>query len=329
MELNSLLPGKILPKQTEIVKLNIGGTKFTTSKTTLINMGDNFFSRLVQGTISSYVDEEGYYFVDRNGDLFGPILDFLRTGSLIIPPVISVRAILCEADFYSIDLSHSFCGEIKDGLYVYEASHPDERRLLFIERDPKEYWRFGVTGILKEHCGRTYKLTEFWNKRCTVNDGILECGNFEFTPHQGGIVVQQKDYFHENVVKLVLGSEKNSGQPCLVSDTWWNGDHILENFKTLQICFVHMNVATEGPAGRGSKKLWISLLKCEGDEPLGPFDVTILSDQLVIVEGHCDRFWIFIQKKNPGRLVAYNPFWKKNGDGTYHCEKGWMRFFPK
>ncbi len=50
-----------------IVKLNIGGYKFVTTKETLFSQGDNFFTALLKGSIPSLQDEGNdqthYYFV--------------------------------------------------------------------------------------------------------------------------------------------------------------------------------------------------------------------------------------------------------------------------
>eukprot|EP01119_Soliformovum_irregulare_P000533 TRINITY_DN10373_c0_g1_i2.p1 TRINITY_DN10373_c0_g1~~TRINITY_DN10373_c0_g1_i2.p1 ORF type:complete len:182 (+),score=26.11 TRINITY_DN10373_c0_g1_i2:57-548(+) len=89
----------------QIVRLNIGGKKFITSKTTLVSKGENFFSGLLGGVIRS-TKIEGYYFIDRDGKYFKAILEFLRTGHLEIPDGISELALLREMQFYGIDLSH-------------------------------------------------------------------------------------------------------------------------------------------------------------------------------------------------------------------------------
>jgi len=63
-----------------------------------------FFSKLLDGVITSTLDEDGAFLIDRNGELFKPILDYLRTGELEIPTGISWASIQREADFYLIDL---------------------------------------------------------------------------------------------------------------------------------------------------------------------------------------------------------------------------------
>jgi len=67
-----------------MIRLNIGGFKHCTSLSTLSSKGENFFTKMISNhesnTIKSILDETGAYFVDRNGELFGEILDYLRNG---------------------------------------------------------------------------------------------------------------------------------------------------------------------------------------------------------------------------------------------------------
>eukprot|EP00301_Raphidiophrys_heterophryoidea_P017945 c2937_g1_i1.p1 GENE.c2937_g1_i1~~c2937_g1_i1.p1 ORF type:complete len:299 (-),score=56.99 c2937_g1_i1:97-918(-) len=91
-----------------IVKLNVGGTRYLTSRTTLLAHGPNFFSSLFV-SMESYaigpalLDELGYVFIDRNGRLFDVVLEFLRTGEVWWPQGVARRQIEMEFDFYQVD----------------------------------------------------------------------------------------------------------------------------------------------------------------------------------------------------------------------------------
>ncbi|KAH3732107.1 hypothetical protein Pelo_17060 [Pelomyxa schiedti] len=96
-----------------IVKLNVGGRVFTTTRTTLSmpshcggggECSSSFFTVLLSGKFSSTLDETGAFFIDRNGDLFAPILDFMRTGLLFVPPTLNPDAVYNEAEYYQIQL---------------------------------------------------------------------------------------------------------------------------------------------------------------------------------------------------------------------------------
>ena len=89
-----------------IVKLNVGGTKFLSTEQTL-SRGDNFFTGLLSGKIPSVKDEDGFFFIDRDGRVFGVLLEFLRTGRLRLGPGVDEQDVLVEASFYSINL-HAF-----------------------------------------------------------------------------------------------------------------------------------------------------------------------------------------------------------------------------
>eukprot|EP01133_Synstelium_polycarpum_P004353 gene4353-5083_t len=89
-----------------IVRLNVGGVKYMTTKDTLLSRGENFFSSLLNGSIPAIRDEKGYLFIDRNGRYFEFILEFLRSGHVDIPVGVTVESIFREADFYLIQGFH-------------------------------------------------------------------------------------------------------------------------------------------------------------------------------------------------------------------------------
>lgn len=59
------------------------------------------------GQVPSYKTEDGYYFIDRNGKYFEPILDFLRTGVLYIPSNMSRKLVEELARFLMIDVGQA------------------------------------------------------------------------------------------------------------------------------------------------------------------------------------------------------------------------------
>jgi len=89
--------------QDRIIKLNIGGVRYTTSRTTLV-ANSSYFSTLIDGNFPSKKDEKNAFFIDRDGQYFSPILEYLRTGELVIPPNMEENSVLREADFYGVGL---------------------------------------------------------------------------------------------------------------------------------------------------------------------------------------------------------------------------------
>eukprot|EP01119_Soliformovum_irregulare_P020417 TRINITY_DN6602_c0_g3_i1.p1 TRINITY_DN6602_c0_g3~~TRINITY_DN6602_c0_g3_i1.p1 ORF type:complete len:294 (-),score=39.98 TRINITY_DN6602_c0_g3_i1:102-929(-) len=89
----------------EIVRLNIGGKRFYTTRSTLLshNPEENFFSALLSGRFEVPKDEKGFYFIDRNGRYFEPILDYLRTSIWNPPEDLNHKALLEETRFYGIE----------------------------------------------------------------------------------------------------------------------------------------------------------------------------------------------------------------------------------
>ena len=110
------------------VRLNVGGKRFETTVGTLTSGGGksiNFFSSIIRHEPPAEGDE---LFVDRDGDAFGPLLSYLRTGELHIPPGVSEAAVRCEAEFYCITLPSEPAvrsGAVRfDGLYLSFGAAP-------------------------------------------------------------------------------------------------------------------------------------------------------------------------------------------------------------
>jgi hypothetical protein len=106
----------------EVIKLNVGGDKFTTSKQTLRSIPETFFTSLLSGRIPLLRDGDGSIFIDRDPKLFQVILNFLRTKELDTRDV-DLRLLRLEAEFYGVqplvkrlqlceDQDKSSCGDL-------------------------------------------------------------------------------------------------------------------------------------------------------------------------------------------------------------------------
>ncbi|XP_041795978.1 SH3KBP1-binding protein 1 [Chelmon rostratus] len=122
----------------DIIHLNVGGKRFSTSRQTLTWVPDSFFSSLLSGRISTLKDETGAIFIDRDPSLFATILNFLRTKELH-PRSINVHMLMHEAEFYGItplvrklqlcdELDRSSCGNVLFNGYLPPPVYPAKRR---------------------------------------------------------------------------------------------------------------------------------------------------------------------------------------------------------
>ena len=85
------------------MSLNVGGTHYTTSMSTLMKYPDSMFGRMLNSSIDSEKDENGAYFIDRDGPLFRHVLNFMRNGTLSLPENFNeLKSLKSEADFYQI-----------------------------------------------------------------------------------------------------------------------------------------------------------------------------------------------------------------------------------
>ena len=84
-----------------MIQLNVGGIIYVTTKTTLCK--SPYFAGSLSEKFSVDVDRKGNIFIDRNGEYFGYILEFLRSGYTIIPKKLQLP-IQIESDFFQITL---------------------------------------------------------------------------------------------------------------------------------------------------------------------------------------------------------------------------------
>ena len=85
------------------IKLNVGGQYFTTSLETLTKDSGSMLHAMFSRKFNTKPAEDGSYFIDRDGTHFQYILNYLRTGQLVLPEdKIVCKELLIEAEFYQI-----------------------------------------------------------------------------------------------------------------------------------------------------------------------------------------------------------------------------------
>ena len=84
----------------DIILLDVGGTLFSTCRSTLTRYGSPFFASLLLNAPTG----NGSYFIDRDPKIFGLILEALRNPALLIHPDSSLmyKRLLSELDFYGL-----------------------------------------------------------------------------------------------------------------------------------------------------------------------------------------------------------------------------------
>ena len=87
----------------QIVRLNVGGVYYMTTKATLSRYPESMLGAMFNGSLPNNTDENGCYFIDRDGDLFRHVLNFLRSSQLALPSDFKhLDQLAVEADFYQV-----------------------------------------------------------------------------------------------------------------------------------------------------------------------------------------------------------------------------------
>jgi hypothetical protein len=125
------------------VELNIGGYRFETSVQTLRRVPHTFFDAYFSGRYAQDVCNDGSVFVDRDGEHFGHVLQYLRDGVVSVaetgarPSVSLLRALKREFGFYCIELS------------TEEAAEPAQQELAFVMGGMYYYDRGGTLSSME------------------------------------------------------------------------------------------------------------------------------------------------------------------------------------
>ena len=98
---SSVLPKKLFPEQ---VELNVGGKLYSTTVTTLTRLPNNLIEKMFTGQSPITKDSQGRCFIDRDGEIFAHVLNFLRTKSLTLRDNFSdMESLMQEAEYYQIN----------------------------------------------------------------------------------------------------------------------------------------------------------------------------------------------------------------------------------
>ena len=86
------------------IKVDVGGFKFTTTRSTLQAAPDSMLDAYFSGRHTNETDDEGYHFIDRDGTHFRHILNFLRDQKnfTLELPTEQMKELINEADYYGI-----------------------------------------------------------------------------------------------------------------------------------------------------------------------------------------------------------------------------------
>ena len=86
-----------------VINLNVGGMVHTTSLSTIRKFPDSMLGAMFSGQYEIPVDNNGHIFIDRDGDLFRFVLNYMRGGSLCLPSNFTeLDQLIKEADFFQI-----------------------------------------------------------------------------------------------------------------------------------------------------------------------------------------------------------------------------------
>ncbi|KAH9558124.1 hypothetical protein CY35_07G120000 [Sphagnum magellanicum] len=104
------------------IELNIGGQRFETTKDTLCKG-----SEMLAAWLNRFYSSNGVIWIDRDGDRFAHILNYLRNGTVWLDDVPSLRGLQEEALYFGIASLQRQCEEMIQAIEAKEEEKASKR----------------------------------------------------------------------------------------------------------------------------------------------------------------------------------------------------------
>lgn len=193
-----LQPSKSFKKpSSSTITINVGGYLYAAQRQTLAKHPGSLLEEMVTGKRPvQHIDSMGNTFIDRDGPIFRHVLNFLRTGELILPDDFKEVALLRrEADFYRL-------GELSQAVQDWEQQQATHREPAFLEVTDSHERSQGLkvycsdTGFIEKVKGRLVQISKSrldgFPEEFEVSSNVIQFKHF-IKSEQGSRLVLKED----------------------------------------------------------------------------------------------------------------------------------------
>mmetsp|Transcript_22506 Transcript_22506/g.33751 ORF Transcript_22506/g.33751 Transcript_22506/m.33751 type:complete len:281 (-) Transcript_22506:537-1379(-) len=154
---------------TETCKFNVGGRKYEVSRSLLEQHPNTMLARISSAQWQSNPTDE--IFIDRDGDRFRYILDYLRDAAVSLPANVPKKALLKDLAYYGIENIDEECIDDgpSQGLLIAKSVEESEKIMEKMEKEMKDLEN--MKEVIKREMERKLKETE--DKKICVSCAMM------------------------------------------------------------------------------------------------------------------------------------------------------------
>jgi len=123
----------------DVIKYNVGGIKYQVARSLIRMYPKSLLAKTAFSPWNKDEDHDKEIYIERDGDRFRYVLDYLRDGLVFIPATVAKEAVMLDLNYYGLDYNDDVVIGTETSTNYYESKDQLEKSLLhFIHQSSRK-----------------------------------------------------------------------------------------------------------------------------------------------------------------------------------------------